>query len=119
MANINSLPPTTHTNNDTDTTFSSSTNAIRWFEEEATCHKELSDNYEEDDEDLYNDFLAGEELDTVVTSNPSNISDNNIVPILHTVTDALIEGFKSIFPSYREIIIKCIQSVFNIDFPTD
>ena len=118
MVNINSLPPTTHINDDNDTTFSS-TNAIRWYEEEAICDDELSDNYEEDEEDLYNDFLAGEELDTVETSNASNSCDNNTMPTLHTVTDSLIEGFGSIFPPYREIIIECIQSVFKIDSPTD
>ena len=118
MVNINSLPPTTHTNDDNDTTFSS-TNAIRWYEEEAICDDKLSDNYEEDEEDLYNDFLAGEELDTVETSNASNSCDNNTMPTLHTVTDSLIEGFGSIFPPYREIIIECIQSVFKIDSPTD
>lgn len=93
-------------------------NEHRWFEDEAIELNELQDNYTEDDNDLYVDFLAGELLDDHTT--------DSIVPVYKpplsipvVVTDSLVEGLGSIFPSYRRIIIDCIQPVFNIDAPTE
>lgn len=119
MANNKPLCSTSRDN----TTSTPPPDTLRWFEEEAICHDdELSNHYQEDEDDLYNDFLAKEELGTAenyVVTNVENTTDTTIVPVLYTVTDALTEGFGSIFPSYREIIIECIQSVFKIDTPTD
>ena len=48
-----------------------------------------------------------------------NATDTDTVTAPHTVTNSLTEGLGPIFPSYRGIIIKHVQSVFKIDFPEE
>ena len=86
-------------------------NDCRWFEDEAIEHNELHDNYAEDENDLYDDFLAGELLDDHhSTEHPNHDVASSIIPIndpaspIYVVKDALVEGLGTIFPPYRSII---------------
>ena len=97
-----------------------------WFEEEPTEHNKIQDNYAEDDNNLYDDFLAGGLLDNNdSTEHPNHDVASSIIPIndpdspIYVVKDALVEGLGTIFPPYRSTIIDCIQSVFKIDAPTE
>ena len=77
-------------------------NERRWFKDEAIEHNELQDNYTEDDNDLYDDFLAGELLDDNTTDSIVPVYDPPLSsPVV--VTDSLVEGLGSIFPPYRRL----------------
>ena len=82
---------------------------------------QLPDDYQDNDDGLYDNFIAEEELDredNYVAPNQSEYN-TNIATVSYSVTDTLTEGFGSVFPSYCEIIIKCVQLVFKIDSPTE
>ena len=83
------------------------------------CNDESSDESEQEEERDYNDCIGGEEVETGDTSNASIDCAGNTMPFVTAVTDSLLEGFGTIFPPYRAIIVECIQSVFKIDAPTD
>ena len=62
-------------------------------------HNEIQDNYAEDDNDLYDDFLAGELLeDNHSTEHPNHDVASSIIPVndpespTYVVNDALVEG---------------------------
>ena len=124
MNNMNRPPITSPPSNNTSST--PPLNNRRWFEEEAIEHNEIQDNYAEDDNDLYDDFLAGELLeDNHSTEHPNHDVATSIIAVndpespSYVVNDALVEGLGNIFPPYRNIIIDCVQSVFRIESPTE
>ena len=102
MENMNHPPITTPPYNNGSSITPS--NDRRWFEEEAIEHNESVDDYAEDDNDLYDDFLAlaGELLDeNIALDTPNTYLPLIIIPSnsVASITDTLIEELGTTFPS--------------------
>ena len=86
--------PTTDTPNPSPATPS---NGSRWFEEECGIdHDDTPDDYEENETDLYNEYLASELLEEDYMPPDRNASHDN-TPLVSTVVDNT-EGLGTIFP---------------------
>ena len=77
-------------------------NDHRQFEEDVIEHNTSVDYYTENDNNLYDDFLAGELLDENISlDTPSACPPSSIIPIesVASITDTLIEELGTTFPS--------------------